>query len=248
MSPSQEHMKLHYGVGPKDLPLSHARLLHILRGAQEAHHPDKLSRHFGWYGFVCFPCHRPIDPASIPGLRVDDANQACNRTAPVLLCETYARWLRPYPSDVGRVRILTKMFAMPQGGGGHPETTCSADMVEYARVRSANVCALVEETKNSGWIDYYEELSGERLYFLRPLFRAVAVVLRASDYSLQIPDVATVPVLVVRTGVEEDLRKTVDLEFIPEYKRLNTAIESDPSGHGRLAAVQTTLGTAIAFS
>ncbi|KAM3534781.1 hypothetical protein MY4038_002034 [Beauveria bassiana] len=48
-----------------------------------------------------------------------------------------------------------------------------------------------------------EMAARERLYHMRPLFQAVALVIRYSAFNVIVVDISTILVLVVRAGVEE---------------------------------------------
>ncbi len=261
-----------YGVALERIPLPKDELLHTLRGLQEADHFQKLFQFSAFHGWLCFPNHKAIDVGNLSGMRIEDANGACNRTAPVfimsdqvagpgwrkvfcaadahesvmqlllveLLRYTYQCWFRPYRSEVDRGEFLTKVNMVPRRP--LPRKTCSQEMVDSIRIWSANLCARVEDTK-SREVGVDEEHAGRRLYFMQPLFRAVAVAIRASAYTIETHDISTLPVLIVRTGIEEGLSGPIDLTMITEGDRLGSVVDQS----GRVSAVETKLDAAISL-
>lgn len=204
-------------------------------------------------------------------MRIDDANNACNRTAPLFLVSelplqstpktvqesiadynilrlfiselfqyTYQRWFRPYRSEVDRSQFLTKANLVEKAG--LPPTDCSPAMIDLVKSWSANLCARVEDTK-SRTVDFDESDTAQRLYFMQPSFRAVAVTIRASAFTLETSDISTIPVLIVRTGIEAGLSAPINLGTIAEGDRTESTVDSQ----GSLSAVETTLRAAITF-
>lgn len=259
-----------FGIAPERIPLPKDELLHKLRGLQEADHLDKLFKYSAFSGWLCFPDHKALDLGSLSGMRIEDANGACNRTAPVfimsgeaeaantrnymsamadmsvmetflaeLLRYTYQRWFRPYRSEVDRGQFLTKVSMVP--GTLVPPKTCLENMVDHVRTWSANLCARAEDTR-SREVGVDERHAGKRLYSMRPLFRAVAVAIRASDYTLE-TQISTMPVLIVRTGIEDGLSETINLGMIAERDRVNSVMDQS----GNILAVDTTLEVAITY-
>lgn len=95
----------------------------------------------------------------------------------------------------------------------------------------------------SNELDREERRAGKRLYHMRSLFRAVAVAIRYTSFSVTVTDISTIPVLIVRTGVEDGLSAPVDVKQVPESDRRAVVADSQ----GRLSAVEATLDVAITF-
>ncbi|ATY63176.1 hypothetical protein A9K55_008438 [Cordyceps militaris] len=234
-------------------------ILHNLRAAQEANHLESLYCDSGWYGAVHGP-EKLVNLDSLSDLHIERANSACNRTAPVflvpdswmhslnsailleeLLCYTHKRWFRPYESHIDRGQFLTKVYTVSESQVP-PTEACSQEMADCIKTWSANLCARVAFTKSTDL--YFEErMAGERLYHMRPLFQAVAVAIRYSSFKVTVTDISKIPVLIVRTGVEDGLSAPVDLEQVPESDR--RAIVADSQGH--LPVVEVTLDVSITF-
>ena len=78
---------------------------------------------------------------------------------------------------------------------------------------------------------------------MQPSFRAVAVTIRTSAFTLETSDISTIPVLIVRTGIEAGLSAPINLGTIAEGDRTESTVDSQ----GSLSAVEITLGAAITF-
>ena len=78
---------------------------------------------------------------------------------------------------------------------------------------------------------------------MQPSFRAVAVTIRTSAFTLETSDISTIPVLIVRTGIEAGLSAPINLGTIAEGDRTESTVDSQ----GSLSAVETTLRAAITF-
>lgn len=251
-------------------PLSKEEILHKLRGHQESEHFCRL-RMLNVEGKWLFQPpnnHNPIDFDSLAGLRLDDANDACNRTAPIYMLRdaweedtpnrcwthpdmaqllisrvflyTYDRWFRPYRSEIDRQQFLTKTIVPREMA--LPPQTCSLAMVDWVRRLHANFCTRAEYTKSLHQSEE-ERKSGQQFYFMQPTFSAVAVALRTSQFTLEHQDVATLRVMVISTGKEENLSAPVRLDSIPESQVLDVVYGAD----GHIVAVETSLSAAITF-
>ena len=252
---------------PRSLPKH--ELLHRLRGIQEGHHWQQVyfeSAHAPW---LCNMYHQPIDFENKTRLRIEDANGACNRTAPVFILRdeqdplqpnkdlrsrlfptevflselynyTYQRWFRPYKSEIDRNQFLTKVNLPPPAP--LPDKTCSQAMVDWIKLLNANFCARVKETK-ANEIGWDEEHADEPLYYLQPLFEAISIAIRASEFTLDTSDFPKIPVLISRTGNEEALSAPVTFESIAETDKIDTVADDA----GDTLAVETTLEAAVTF-
>ncbi|KAK8142353.1 hypothetical protein G3M48_008896 [Beauveria asiatica] len=237
-------------------------ILHKLRGMQEKKYFSRLWRDSGFYGRKFIVPENLVDLDSESYLAIRTANGACNRTAPVFLVQdlqwwhwlnssifflelllyTLKRWFRPYESHIDRGQFLTRVCVVPRSPAP-PTEACSQEMVDYIKMWSTNLCDRVAFAQSEG-LDYpEEEAAGERLFHMRPLFRAVAVAIRTSSFNVEVTDISTIPVLISRTGVEDGLSAPIDLEQVPECDRQAVTTDSQ----GRLSAVQVTLDVAITF-
>ncbi|OAA41457.1 hypothetical protein BBO_05443 [Beauveria brongniartii RCEF 3172] len=236
-------------------------ILHKLRGMQEDKYLSRLWLDSGFYGRKFMVPENLVDLDSQSYLAIRTANGACNRTAPVFLVQdlqwwhwltsaiffqelllyTLKRWFRPYESHIDRGQFLTRVCVVPRSPAP-PIEACSQEMVDYIKMWSTNLCDRVAFAQSED-LDYAEEAAGERLFHMRPLFRAVAVAIRTSSFNVKVTDISTIPVLIIRTGVEDGLSAPIDLEQVPECDRQAVTTDSQ----GRLSAVQVTLDVAITF-
>ncbi len=106
---------------------------------------------------------------------------------------------------------------------------------------SANNIARVRDTKSKEF-PREEQAAGQVFYHLQPRFEAIAVSMRASNFDYDAPEVANLPVLIVRTGIEEGLSAPITFDSVPVDARINIYAED-----GILVAVETRLDMAITF-
>ncbi|ROW02447.1 hypothetical protein VMCG_06104 [Cytospora schulzeri] len=156
----------------------------------------------------------------------------------------YRKWLRPYRSEIeygqflARV-ILTKPTCLS-------EETCSQPMMDLVRALSSNVCARANIAQNTAKAleePAWREVPDQQFYIRQPLFGAVAVAIRAKHYTQEVTDVGSIPVLIVRTGVEEGLSAPITLDSISEDSRIAVL----PGSDGEISAVETSLEAAVDF-
>ncbi|KAM3434011.1 hypothetical protein NHJ13734_006191 [Beauveria thailandica] len=260
-----------FGVSPDRLPLPKDELLRVLRELQEQYHFTRVMKHSATTKWLLNPqYHMPIDFAAASDLRLEDANDACNRTAAVYLlrdltdpqhpeggfCKaeyyktallisqlyryTYHRWFRPYRSEIDRGQFLTKVNLPP--ASILPLDTCSMAMVDCVRRLHSNFCQRIESIKSRQTAT--EELASEEpFYIMQPVFYAIAVALRTCTYDIDITNFGDTPVLIVCTGIERGLSAPIDLSTIDEESRRGVVTDSS----GKLVAVETALGVAITF-
>lgn len=215
-------------------------------------------------------CHKPVDFAAATDLRLEDANDACNRTAAVYLLRdltdpqhpergvyqpmyfktvllisqlfryTYHRRFCPYRSEIDRGQFLTKVNLPP--ASILPLDTCSMAMVDWVRRLHSNFCTRIESIKSQETAT--EELESEEpFYVMQPVFYAIAVALRTCTYDIDIVNFGDTPVLIVCTGVERGLSAPIDLSTIDKQDRRGVVTDSS----GTLVAVETALSVAITF-
>ncbi|XWW96211.1 hypothetical protein V2A60_004184 [Cordyceps javanica] len=231
-----------WGISPDRLPLPKDELLRVLREDQEGLHFSRVMVHSATEKWLLNPqYHMPVDFDSTSELRIEDANDACNRTSAVYLlrdltdrerrvhesgCQkmalligelyryTYPRWLRPYRSEIECKQFLTKVN----------------------RVESI-------KSKQTGWDEEEDRSSMVPCYVLQPVFHAIAVALRTSAYDIHMADFSDTPVLIVCTGQEQGLSAAIDLSTVDEKDRRGVVTDSS----GKMVAVETSVRVAIPF-
>lgn len=219
-------------------------------------------------------------------MSIGQVQDCCNKSVPIyVLSETnttsqnllkivlarylYARWFRPYRSDIEFGQFIAKtIWPLP---ACHPPGTPDGGLVDLAIPVHAAVCARAEsglralgevdpEKNDNGlwelvvrnpdvpklpstvsWRAFTEVKLDLQFYLLQPLFRAILIIIRNEAYHHTIADVAQLPVLLVRTGVEEGLSAPISFEPITPDK-ING---SEYRGTHRETAVRTTLGAAV---
>lgn len=260
-----------YGVSPDRIPLPKDELLHVLRGLQEQSHFDRVMVYSATSRWLLNPQHHmPIDFTAASGLRLEDANDACNRTAAVYLLRdltdpqhpergiyqpmyyktvllisqlyryTYQRWFRPYRSEIDRGQFLTKVNLPP--ASVLPVDTCSMAVVDWVKRLHSNFCQRIESIKSQE-TDREESWSEEPFYIMQPVFYAIAVALRTCTYDIDIANLGDTPVVIVCTGMEEGLSAPIDLSAIDQGSIRGVVTDSS----GKLVAVEVALGVAVTF-
>ncbi|TQV93639.1 hypothetical protein IF1G_07371 [Cordyceps javanica] len=260
-----------WGISPDRLPLPKDELLRVLREDQERLHFSRVMVHSATEKWLLNPqYHMPVDFDSTSELRIEDANDACNRTSAVYLlrdltdrerrvhesgCQkmalligelyryTYPRWLRPYRSEIECKQFLTKVNVPP--ASILPLDTCSMAMVDWVRRLHSNFCQRVESIKSKqiGWDEEEERSSMVPCYVMQPVFYAIAVALRTSAYDIHMADFSDTPVLIVCTGQEQGLSAAIDLSTVDEQDRRGVVTDSS----GKMVAVETSVRVAIPF-
>jgi hypothetical protein len=87
----------------------------------------------------------------------------------------------------------------------------------------------------------WEIVRDQKLWVMQPLFRAVAIAIKKNDYSIAVPAIAEIPVLLVITGVKEGLSAPITFDSIADKISVRHETE-DP-----VQAVETSLETAVRF-
>ncbi|KAJ6785910.1 hypothetical protein PWT90_09496 [Aphanocladium album] len=262
------HSAQTFGVSPDQLPLPKDELLRLLRGLHESSHFNRVMVHSATSKWLLNPqFHMPVDVANESDLRLEDANDACNRTAAVYLLRdlndpkngifqhmyyktvllisqlyryTYDRWFQPYRSEIDRGQFLTKVNLPP--ASILPPDTCSMAMVDWVRRLHSNFCQRIESIKSQETAT--EEIASEEpFYVMQPVFYAIAVALRACTYDIDVANFGDTPVLIVCTGIDRGLSAPIDLSTIDKQDRRDVVTDSS----GKLVAVETALSVAITF-
>lgn len=261
------------GVSLDQPPMPKEELLRVLRDLQEHSHFTRVMIHSATSKWLLTPeYHKPID-FSVPAasyLRLEDANDACNRTSAVYILRdlpdpqhpergfnepsyfktvlligqlfryTYDRWFRPYRSEIDRGQFLTKVNVPP--ASILPFDTCSMAMVDWVKRLHSNFCQRVEHIKSQETA-LEEKGADEPFYIMQPVFYAIAVALRISTYDMDDTKSDNTPVLIVCTGIELGLSGPIDLDTIDEGNRRGVVTDSS----GKLVAVETVLSVAVTF-
>jgi hypothetical protein len=87
-----------------------------------------------------------------------------------------------------------------------------------------------------------EVIEDQRLLMVQPLFRAVAIVLRGSDFDVFTKDISQIPVLLVLTGIEEGLSAPITFDPIVDQ----VVVRRDQSTDS-VQSAETTLSAAVGF-
>ncbi|KUI56308.1 hypothetical protein VP1G_03749 [Cytospora mali] len=182
-----------------------------------------------------------------------------------LLYYVFRKWSRPYRSEIEYGRFLAKVIVpLPSR---LPEETQPKDMVALVKGLNASVCAGVENTQNAaralniyarktklyglagrlaGWIEYERSraqiIRDKNNFILQPLFRAVAIAIRVVHYDPKVI-IGRMPVLIVRTGIEDGLGAPINFDSIAPHLRMVVLSRAK----GVISAVETDLETAVGF-
>ncbi|OAQ95667.1 hypothetical protein LLEC1_07679 [Akanthomyces lecanii] len=235
------------------------KLLHALRGVQESNTSIAYEKiHF----------------SNSSELRLEDAIDAYNRTAPVyvlrdlpeqapslfratgggeaqlLLAQLYGftwdRWFRPYRSEIDRRQFLTKPIVPP--ATTLPTKTCSLATVDWVKKLHANFCTRAERIKAIEMSDtdtLRDKIWMDRnLYFMQPLFFAVVIILRSGVYDFESTSDIGTIPVVIASTSIEQ-----DLSAPIDFSLIPEAewLDKACDSDGRTHAVETTLRAAIDF-
>ncbi|PNP58896.1 hypothetical protein THARTR1_01144 [Trichoderma harzianum] len=183
----------------------------------------------------------------------------CNKSVPVYMLPgersgllrvvlhnyIYRRWFRPYRSEIDYNRFICKfIYPQPQDYG----ETISLPMVHDIISINQAICAKVEaqrsvfmeEYNSYGRFQFQPRGISPACYILQPLFRALLILVSDKKYNKETSKtVGSLPVYLVRTGIEEGLSAPISFEPIAT-KILS---HSEP---GR--AIEVTVETAIDFA
>ncbi|KAK4044122.1 hypothetical protein C8A01DRAFT_12426 [Parachaetomium inaequale] len=172
----------------------------------------------------------------------------------------YRTWFRPYRSEIDWGQFLAQVIKVRPGPA--PQTTESpVGAARLAASMSCGICAHVEETQQKLGDRWYgvmcleeavalakelgfpdsERINQQKFLVLQPLFRAVAIVLRSSDYGTAVPAIAEIPALLVLTGVEEGLSAPITFDSIADK------IGAHHQAGDSIQTVETSLATAVGF-
>lgn len=237
------------------------KLLWLWRTEEEEEHRYEM-----WLNSVM---RGPYSPSvrNIPRLQLNisefDFSDICNKSVPLYIIPgripghrnrllwmvlhnyIYRRWFRPYRSEIDFQRFICKLIYPPDLP--FDAATPTPPIVESIISLNQAICAGVEACRptheaSREAIPYSSYPVGCRAYVLQPLFQALIMVISTQNYALQdSKTVGTLPVFLVRTGVEEGLSAPITFESIADKIHIE--------GHrgGKEVIIRTTLETAIDF-
>jgi hypothetical protein len=175
----------------------------------------------------------------------------------------YRTWFQPYKSEIDWGQFLAQVIAInPSSPLLLPKTPANA--AQFAATMSRAICTRVETVQRKVGVrgdelgeipfgevlllqqelgfGHWEPIRCRKFLSLQPLFRAVAIVIRIRDYSIAVPDIAEIPVLLVLMGVEEGLSAPITLDSIT-----HDGTHKHHRVDGSIQAVETSLATAVRF-
>lgn len=179
---------------------------------------------------------------------------------------------RPYRSEIDNGQFLVQPIAVHSFPAGLTAATSTrlSETAHFAASLGREICAHVEtvqqkigsRTHGMGLGTYVfkkrelrallkaigpsardsEDIEDQRLLKVQPLFRAVAIVLRGSDFDVFTEDISQIPVLLVLTGIEEGLSTPITFDRIAD----RVVVRRDQSTDS-VQSAETTLSTAVGF-
>lgn len=174
----------------------------------------------------------------------------------------FRKWFRPYRSEIKYGRFLAKIIVpLPSR---LPGDTRPKHMVELVKGLNASVGAGVDKIQNDAKaLEGYARktklygpagrlgnnrsraqiIRDQHNFILQPLFRSIAVALRVKHYDVEVNDIGSMPVLIVRTGIEDGLSAPITFDSIAPHLRM--FVLSGPKGV--ISAVETDIETAVNF-
>ncbi|KAL7794874.1 hypothetical protein V8C43DRAFT_321643 [Trichoderma afarasin] len=174
----------------------------------------------------------------------------------------YHKWFIPYKSEIEYLQFITKTF-LPEL---LPDDLQPGPLVDLAIPVHAAICARAQEARDAvkeleppyplqpippkgpkKWGHYKyacidQIVRDQEFFLLRPLFRAIMIIIRLEEYNDENLDIRQLPVLLVWTGIEEGL--SAPISFEPIAHKIKTVIQRTNSSE---AVVQVTLETAVDF-
>ncbi|KAM0254297.1 hypothetical protein ACHAQJ_006938 [Trichoderma viride] len=174
----------------------------------------------------------------------------------------YHKWFVPYKSEIEYLQFLTKTF-LPEL---LPDDLQPGPLVDLAIPVHAEICARAQEAQDAvkelkppyplqpispkgpkkwGLYKYAcidQIVRDQEFFLLRPLFRAIMIIIRLEEYNDKDLDIRQLPVFLVRTEIEEGLSAPISFELIAH--KIKTVIQRTNNSE---AVVQVTLETAVDF-
>ncbi|KAL7948524.1 hypothetical protein V8C42DRAFT_314740 [Trichoderma barbatum] len=250
-------------LGPDKRPLTEVtrdELLWFLRTEHEGAHRSNIAYPAVIYSYSASA--RDAAAGCLPDMPKHHWVDTCNKSVPIYIIPSgrwlllrvvlhnyiYRRWFRPYRSEIDFHRFICR-FINPYDIYNELSTVSMATIHDIISLNQA-ICTKVE-AQRSGFMDQYmrcvsvgEKESGpdggtpdHRI--LQPLFRALLIVVSDEKYNKETSKtVGSLPVHLVRTGIEEGL--SAPISFKPIAAKIYRHIEP-----GRV--IEVTIETAIDF-
>ncbi|KAK3905153.1 hypothetical protein C8A05DRAFT_13015 [Staphylotrichum tortipilum] len=214
---------------------------------------------------------RPVGPPrvcldTVQEMRQEAHIQSCNRSVPVFLWPVepplppktralllaalhnflYRTWFKPFRSEIDWGQFIAQTFEM------EPDVMTRAieapvDMAFYAAYLCRAIYAHVDATKRwlmAAIIRWNMAPEDPHTLCLRPLFRAVAIIIKQTAYSIKVRDIGQLPILLVLTGIEEGLSAPITFELVACQIH---ALHSHTGPFASIQAAETSLATAVRF-
>ncbi|KAF4436655.1 hypothetical protein FACUT_6250 [Fusarium acutatum] len=219
-----------------DVELQRHKILHYIRGRLEAKYIHRV-----WYTQF-YGMHTIRD---LENIKEHSALSFCNKTFPIFLLADrisssnrtlaplihiavlnyiHRLYFKPYRTDIEYDQFLAKLLRLDFAT--LPDDSSAARL---GLVLNRAICTRVDRALLGA------EIPGRKHYSIRPLFRALSVVIQQSHYQScgVISDISQLPVLLVLTGNKEGLHSDTNTEL----DLLKDGSEPEPISH------RTTLGT-----
>ncbi|KAL6860833.1 hypothetical protein J3F83DRAFT_747691 [Trichoderma novae-zelandiae] len=179
----------------------------------------------------------------------------------------YEKWFRPYKSEIEYVRFIAKTF-LPEL---MPEDLRPGPLASLAVSVHAAICKRAQEARDAvknlslqsrrdcwdppppncpktlgrgayATMHLGRIIRHQEFFLLRPLFRALIIIIRLEEYRDKDMDIAQLPVLLIRTGVEDGL--SAPISFEPIGHQIQSVVRDTAQGK---TAVRVALEVAVDF-
>ncbi|KAF7551855.1 hypothetical protein G7Z17_g4700 [Cylindrodendrum hubeiense] len=154
----------------------------------------------------------------------------------------YRKWFQPYKSDIEYGQFIAKMMSPRH----IPEDIGFSELFDLLVSMNAAICAQVEEAQQQERERQERHIHERRkdarilnedYFIVQPLFRAMAIVFLAGNFTMEVTNMGQLPVLIMITGVEDGLSAPISFESIAQ--KAEAYISKN--------IIQVSLETAIAF-
>ncbi|OTA05367.1 hypothetical protein A9Z42_0060320 [Trichoderma parareesei] len=191
----------------------------------------------------------PIDEP-LPRIPAYQFKDICNKSVPIYILRghwrlagilnnyIYRRWFKPYRSEIEYGRFITKFIALRNTDTPSPailQSIKSLNEAVSAEIRERRLGYDREIATGTAGSDV---VADHQNYVLQPLFQALLLVLNPTDWNGEdSSSIGKIPVILVRTGVEDGLSEPISFEAIAD--KIDAYVGED--------AIRTTVETAIGF-
>ncbi|KAM5363912.1 hypothetical protein ACJZ2D_011764 [Fusarium nematophilum] len=221
-----------------EVELERHEILHYIRGQREETHRLTL-----W----AMQFRQPYEMGDLAQLCPSLIHDFRNKTVPIYILKSntvgqvlilmvlqnylYRRWFSPYRTDIEYDQFIAKVLYCSK----QPDTQGEEAAVDLAMSMHNTICLRLDNT-----VPYSEPLL-EQYYEIRPLFRAIAIIIQGKDYPscAAVSRVAEISVLIILTGQTDGLSAPITFDSIADGAEILTL--------GGKTAARTSLGTAIGF-